>query len=376
MKKPLALSIPVILFILFTIISTGCSTTSSAKDSIEFSESEILERPGKIYLYDDYIFINEKEKGVHIYDLSQPENPVCAGFLSIPGNVDVAMRNGILYADSRTDLLVIDVRLTEQPKLVKRVKNLFPEPPRMPLIFKILLLPLLILAQPAGEPSSAESRTGEGGSMARFAIVDNYLYVLGGDALKLLDLSDPLDPVLGHEVVIGWDIETLFPYGDKLFIGGREGMYIFDNRDKGNPAIMSRFRHVTSCDPVVVEGHIAYVTLRSGSGCGAVRDQLLIIDIADCRSPLLLCQYPMDGPFGLAISDGILYVCDGRKGLKILDVSNPRHPEILGREEIHLPYDIILSGGNAIISAVDGLHIYRLNGSGVMNRLSSIPVSS
>ena len=49
-------------------------------------------------------------------------------------------------------------------------------------------------------------------------------------------------------------------------------MEIYDLTEEQNPVCLSDFNHVRSCDPVVVQGDIAYVTLRSGSFCGGNPD--------------------------------------------------------------------------------------------------------
>jgi len=68
-------------------------------------EAKELEDPGKIYFYNNYIFINEKRAGVHVFDNSTPSSPQNIGFLNIPGNVDIAIRNDIMLADNYIDLL-------------------------------------------------------------------------------------------------------------------------------------------------------------------------------------------------------------------------------------------------------------------------------
>ena len=65
--------------------------------------------PGKIYFKEGYIFINEELKGIHVIDNRNPENPQNIGFIEIPGNVDIAIKNNTLYADSYIDLGAIDI---------------------------------------------------------------------------------------------------------------------------------------------------------------------------------------------------------------------------------------------------------------------------
>ena len=73
--------------------------------------------------------------------------------------------------------------------------------------------------------AGAES-TGVGGSTARFTIVGNYLYVVDNTSLKVFDIANPaVAPVMKSKTELGINIETIFPYQDKLFIGSSFSMY-------------------------------------------------------------------------------------------------------------------------------------------------------
>jgi hypothetical protein len=99
-------------------------------------------------------------------------------------------------------------------------------------------------------------------------------------------------------------------------------MYIYDISNPSQPVYISEFQHGTACDPVVVDGDYAYVTLRGGNGCGATESGLFVIDITDLTNPVLLSTYPMDEPYGLGFKDNMLFVCDGSYGLKVYDKTN------------------------------------------------------
>jgi LVIVD repeat len=43
--------------------------------------------------------------------------------------VDIAIRDNILYADSYTDLVVIDISNPENIKEIRRIRNIFPDIP-------------------------------------------------------------------------------------------------------------------------------------------------------------------------------------------------------------------------------------------------------
>ncbi|MDP2115479.1 MAG: hypothetical protein Q8K69_15640, partial [Bacteroidota bacterium] len=96
------------------------------RSAVKMTVAREMNNPGKIYFKDQYIFINEKMKGVHVYDVSNPANPQNKGFIEIPGNVDIAIKENILYADSYIDLVSIDVSSFASIKETGRVKKIFP----------------------------------------------------------------------------------------------------------------------------------------------------------------------------------------------------------------------------------------------------------
>ncbi len=75
---------------------------------VSFFTPREVKNPGKIYLYKDYLLINEKQKGIHVFDNLNPEQPVNLGFISLLGNTDMAIRNDVLYADSYGNLVALD----------------------------------------------------------------------------------------------------------------------------------------------------------------------------------------------------------------------------------------------------------------------------
>lgn len=84
-----------------------------------------INNPGKIYVYGDYLFISEKMQGIHIIDNSNPEFPQPVGFIQVPGNADMAVKENVLYVDNLKDLVAIDISDPTQTKEIKRIKNVF-----------------------------------------------------------------------------------------------------------------------------------------------------------------------------------------------------------------------------------------------------------
>lgn len=94
--------------------------------SVSYSaQSRDLIQPGKIYYKTPYIYINEKYKGVHIVNNTDPSNPKKEGFITAPGCIDMAVKGNILYLDNAVDLVAFDL---DAKKVTERIKNVFPEP--------------------------------------------------------------------------------------------------------------------------------------------------------------------------------------------------------------------------------------------------------
>jgi hypothetical protein len=219
------------------------------------------------------------------------------------------------------------------------------------------------------------SGNGTGGSLARFTLGDGTLYTVSNFDLNVFDLkASPSIPNKLKTITLGFGAETIFPYKNMLFIGTTTGMKIFDNQDQTNPKLLSTFTHIYSCDPVVVQGNYAYVTLRSGTGCQRGRNSLDIVDIKDPKNPLLLSSFLMQNPHGLAVDGNNLFVCEGTYGLKSFDITDPLKP--IEREFIKdvISYDVIPNDKKLIVTGKNGIYQYDYSEPKTLKLISKIPI--
>ena len=93
------------------------------RNSVDIISPLPVEKSGKIYAYQDYIFVNDKYRGVHVIDNRNPASPQKIAFIKIPGNVDIAVKDNYLYADSLRDLLVFDLSDINQINLANRLTD-------------------------------------------------------------------------------------------------------------------------------------------------------------------------------------------------------------------------------------------------------------
>ena len=199
---------------------------------------------------------------------------------------------------------------------------------------------------------------GVGGSLARFQIVDNYLYTVGSNEMAIFNISNLAQPTLANTQYAGWNIETMFQADGYLYLGGTNGMYIYSLINPSFPEYISEFTHWEGCDPVVVEGDYAYLTLRGGNLCGQQESVLEVIDISNKSNPELLATYTLVNPYGLGLKDDLLFVCDGTAGLKIFNKSNPLDIQLLTEYQDIQSKDVIPLENSLIIVGDETLYQY------------------
>jgi len=222
-----------------------------------------------------------------------------------------------------------------------------------------------------GSTGSSAGKVGKGGSMARFAISGDYLYTLNNKELTAFDISDASHPLPYTKDSVPWDVETLFSYGDYLFIGANGGVYLYNKpTPSSGMELKATYSHVKSCDPVVVEDGFAYVTLNSGSSCRLKNgvNALEVLNVKDPLNPTLAktssgsdAVRNMIDPKGLGVDGDKLFICDGAGGLKLFDINKTDNNET-NQTTVDLYfnrastiadvdcYDVIPNGGDLIVS--------------------------
>ena len=353
------------------------------RKSVDILPPKEIKESGKIYYYNKYIFVNDKNKGIHIINNSDPENPAKISFLNIPGNVDISIKNNILYADSFIDLLVFDISDINNIKLANRLKDVFPYnyvfPQNADAVNwqklniqngvvvdwvitrekREIIENELIYMHTALEMASSEGPTlGKGGSMARFKIVNSYLYAVDSHSIHIFDIKNLDTPNKLESIYAGFDIETIFNLNQYLFLGSMSGMFIYDISKPDVPQFVSEFRHGTACDPVVVDENYAYITLRAGNSCGAFESSLQIVDIKDIANPVLKKSYKMDGPYGLGLKNEKLFICDGDSGLKVYDKTDVNNMVMLNHFKNINTFDVIPLENHLLMIGKDVLQQY------------------
>lgn len=241
------------------------------------------------------------------------------------------------------------------------------------LIFFLLLI--CIAACESDSSSELNNSQGTGGSMTRFAVINGYMYIASQSTISVFDIRNNTFEKI-NTIYTNGGLETVVARGEYLYLGATDAMYIYSIADPVTPTFIFRYAHIVSCDPVVVQGDRAFVTLRAGSACNRGANALEIIDITNKNNPSLIANYPMLSPHGLGVDGNLLFICEGEHGLKVFDIQNEQSIQLKHHiENIHA-YDVIPNNGILLLTGEDGVFQYRYDQqTGALILLSKIPVS-
>lgn len=375
----------------------------------QFEGPKTITKDGNIYFKDNYLFIVEPNKGIHFIDNSDPANPNNTGFLNVMGASGLAIKGDYLYITALVDLVIVDVSNFNNPTEIKREEEIFPT--ALPLMeknyptttidkslgivtdwtvtetteevndfpvwigcFECETLTTFSASNGASAESGSGGATGVSGSYALMTIKDDYLYVIDNNRLKPISISNPTELQVSDDVYLSWNVETIFPHGDHLYMGTTTGMMIYNTVDPSQPQWQGSISHARACDPVVVQGNYAYVTVRSAGWCGGDINQLDVVNITDKSNPYLVESFEMNDPHGVGIDGNTLFVCDGDQGLKVFNAENPSKAgdELIKRFGNIDAVDIIPINGVAMVIAEDGLFQYDYSDPENLSLISSI----
>jgi hypothetical protein len=380
------------------------------RSSVRSSAARALVQPGKIYFKDSYILIVEYLQGVHLIDISNPAQPQNKVFVEIPGCTDIAVKDRSLYVDSYVDLVVVDLSNPVSPKEIERIKGVLPytlpvtentELPYAEIDEKqgividwvverkkqklerpnYIAYPLrndyVEYASLSSEDGGSGSSFGKSGSMAKFGLYDDYLYVAADYQLFLFNVSDAADPFLSGKDGVG-DVETMFIYDSCLFFGTPSGMIVYSLEVPSAPQYTGSFWHVNSCDPVVIQDGYAYITLRGGTSCfNSLTSRLDVVECSDNYTKYALVNsYTLTEPYGLGIDDNILFICDGKAGLKVYDIRDKQNIDknLLVSFPTIQTYDVIPVYVYLFMIGNDGFYLYDYSDIQNIRQIGHIPV--
>ena len=99
---------------------------ASLRAAVRVEPARPLDRIGQLHAVGTWLFVGERNRGVHVIDNADPAVPENVGFIRVPGNTEVVVRGTHLYADSYVDLVTLDVSDPANVRVVDRQQDIFP----------------------------------------------------------------------------------------------------------------------------------------------------------------------------------------------------------------------------------------------------------
>jgi hypothetical protein len=359
-----------------------------------WGSSRNIDNPGKIFIDNDVLLIGEKRKGIHVFDNSNSFAPINVGFIELPFTEEFYVHNNMIYAVSHYDLVKIDISSISSPTLVHRLEYAFGNPimndkneTLLGFNFQETTETFELNSKEAKElertnylffdysnqmipqanvPSSfAGNGTEVKGTLNKITVHQDYVYVIGHDRIYTF-MDSPTTLVSQSTVMVGMNLETIYPQNNNLFIGTRFSMIVMGLSNPAMPNYISEYFHPTSCDPVYPYGNVAYLTLRTSdfSGCSGDENSLTVLDISTVSNPIKIDEITMISPYGMTLIDNHLFVGEGSNGLSIFDATTPDALVPVSYQSEVKAYDIIKHPtlADVILTTGDnGLTFYKLD---------------
>lgn len=297
-------------------------------------------RPDAIWVAGNFAYLADQERGLLIFDLSDPLHPELRGIYDHQGILDVQVVASTAFAASREpseahfpegDLLVIDVSDASNPVLasgytalaldmeigdgwaylIRHVAGFSP-------VLTILDLrdpyhPVPYLDYYRVVPSSLNSP-----GLQLVTAAGRFVYVtdssMNPETFYILDASAPWSPLIRGSLPMPENsgaVAQLRLLGDYAYAAsGDQGMQILDVSDASHPEIVGAYDTPGQTQDLQIIADTAYLA----DGSGGVQ----IVDVSDRSNPTLLANYAAMFAHAIRVEGDMIYTIDGGGGVSIL----------------------------------------------------------
>lgn len=305
--------------------SSGASDSGAGEmpklNPVDITPPHLNFNPRAIEIHGDYAYIAGGVNGLHILDISDPENAEWAGWVDTPGNTsDIDISGDLAFvACGVWGLKIYDISEPESPGFLKSVNI----------------------------PQKASRITVEG----------DYAFVTDPDlGLRIVDISDPENAYVAGSVSFGRWVEGVAVSGGYAYVlSGDIGLSIVDIDPVESAHVVNSV--LTDVWPIGLKVYIfdnyAYVP------CG----DLTIIDIGqpDSAYKCEISNEKLGRVFNIATDGDTAYAITDEGYMHVLDISNTAEPLITATVEIPKErLDIAISGGYAYLTGSTGIQIVNI----------------
>lgn len=183
------------------------------------------------------------------------------------------------------------------------------------------------------------------GSAQDVKVQGNVAYVaVGGSGLDIVDVSNPMEPALLANIATAGNAVDLAVQNGYVFIAAQAGgVEIIDVADSSSPLTVAS---VTASGPIVGVDVFANTLVMASS------QTLFIFDITDINSPIQMGSLNI-GNIRAVVTDGeYAYIAAYTGGYKVVNITNPMNPLLVGSQANFYPSDVELTNGFAFFSDI------------------------
>ena len=190
----------------------------------------------------------------------------------------------------------------------------------------------------------------------RFTIVDDHLYVLRETDLSIFDISgDSSMKQISNNNISGGSI---LQKENLLLISKERSLRIFSLNDSTSFEFAGEFGSINYCNEIELKDSIIFVVGRVSNLCPSPDNKLDLFSIKEPENLILIKSIALGSPRGLVIWDNLLFVCQGKEGLTVFDISNSLEPIILKSFANIEANDIVVENDRLLVESEAGFTQY------------------
>jgi len=291
-----------------------------------------------VYVSEDYAYVAEVEsnfsgwQGLEVIDIKKPASPKIVGSYKISDDANAVYVLGdyaYIASLNSSGLKVMDISHPTAPKLIASAASVAYDvyvSGKYAYVAESEGVQVLDISNPASPIGVSFIYTSK--FISDLHLAGAYLYMINEKGLFIADVSDPAAPImLGDYTGLGFtDVYVLNNYA---YVVG-DNFWVVDIKVPDSPvSIVGSIKTTNNLSAMYVSGDYAYLTdLKKG---------LQLIDISNPTSPVRSGFFETPGfAFSVYVLGNYAYVGQGpntRSGLQIVDISDPSAPILVGAVE-------------------------------------------
>ncbi len=304
----------------------------------------------------DYAYVADGDSGLQIIDVSTPESAYIFNSVQTPYTaLEVAVSGGYAYVVDG-NLQVIDIDPPESAHLIKSVDQTYFAQGVAVLgdyayVVSNSKIQDYLYALDINDIESPESThivnsVSAHGRVGGVAVSGSYVYVTSSMELEIIEVDPPESAYIVNTIEVSGGIAVS---GDYAYVADNSALHIIDIHAPESACIVKSVDCSRLGGEVAVSGGYVYVANRSG---------FRVIDIEPLESAHFVTSIDNPGYADrVAVSGDYAYVAGGSI-LQIIDIDPPESAYVL--ETVDIPYSargVAVSGDYAYVTGFGGLHI-------------------